>query len=583
MRILGLLALALITVSCDNVNFKSETKNDVTATDCQGNNCPQGAYSWFQGGWGGCSLACGSGTQTQVVECRRNSDNVAVADGFCSSPRPDSVRSCNTQACPGNFNWNIGQWGSCSRACGGGTRTRQVVCQNTSGSIVADSNCPSPKPGTQEACNTDPCSTFTYSWFVTPGQCSKVCGGGTATDTVVCRRNDGATVTDVMCDAATRPPTQRSCNTDPCPPDPFTYTWEPGAWSVCSRQCGPGVQTRSMTCRRSDGLYVSTTLCNAATRPAVEQACQIQACPPTGRAVTQSTLVPAASNSVDVIVIVDDSSSMKEDQDKLALRLGGLLTDLDDLNIDYQVCLTTTDISYYKGSPIMWQGLNSFVMRKNSPNKTTVFRNTIGALGAEWSSDEQGIKAMHLMIRDYRNTGCLRPEATLATILISDENERSVGGNRSWSSVQYQPLTPENMPANLINYVHSTFSTSTFRKPFIWNSIIVKPGDRVCESQQDRQSSPSFFGTLYAELSNSTGGHVGSICDADYTQNLRFIRERVVNSMPGLTMECTPIDVPIVTFDRAVSTTVSVSGNQLRFTPAVPEGVRITARYTCPN
>jgi len=577
-RISLLLFVFAMSISCRQVKFTSEKASDVGGLNCTGNNCPAGTYSWFEGGFNLCSKPCGGGTQTQTVECRRNSDNVGVADSYCSGTKPDGARTCNAQTCSSTYTWNVGSFGACSKTCGTGQRTRTVVCQDQSGTTVADSFCSgTTKPATSENCNTNTCPPISYSWNVSPGACSKECGGGTATDVVVCKRNDGVTVDDSNC-TAPKPPTTRTCNPEACPVV-YTYAWEAGAYSTCSMTCGPGVQTRSVVCKRSDGAYVAESYCNAATKPATSQSCKIKDCP-TGRKVTQTATVTPALNAVDVILVVDDSGSMKADQAKLASRMAGLLTDLDALNIDYQVCLTTTDISYYKGSPIKWKGPETYIMNKNTPNKNQVFINTIDSLGAEWSSDEQGIKATYLMIKDFRASGCLRNDSTLTTILISDENERSVGGNASWSSAQYQPLTSENYPDTLINYVKTVFGAA---KKFIWNSIIVKPGDTVCEAQQDAQTSPSFFGTLYAELSNKTGGHVGSICDTDYANNLQYIKQRTVNSMPGLTMECTPIDTPVVTFDRAVSTTITVTGNVIKFSPALSEGVKITAVYTCPN
>lgn len=580
-RSLLVITLAALTGSCTDVAFQSQSGN-VGDKGCEGGNCPAGAYSWFESGFGLCSKPCGGGTQTETVECRRNSDNVTVPDSNCPPPKPVAAKNCNMQACTGTYAWNWTDYGACSKTCGGGVKTRTVVCQNQSGQTVADSNCPTPKPAVSIACNTDPCTGGdSYTWQVTAGTCSKQCGGGTATDTVVCKKNDGTTVADSFCSATTKPPTTRTCNTDPCPVT-YTYTWEAGAYSACSKDCGDGVQTRSVACKRNDGQYVSISYCDANTKPAGQQACHLKDCP-TGHAVTQTAYVTPAANSVDVILVVDDSSSMKEDQAKLAARMNGLLTDLDALNIDYQVCVTTTDVGYYKGSPVKWVGLNSFVMNKNSANRSKVFVDTINSLGAEWSSDEQGIKSTYYMIRDFRGSGCLRPQSTLTVIEISDEDERSVGGNKALSSVQYQPLTAENQPDNLISLVHSTFDSSGFVKPFIWNSIIVKPGDKACENYQDAQTSPSFPGVVLASLSNKTNGAIGSICDSDYSQNLKYIKDRVVNSMPGLKLQCVPIDNPVVTFDKPVSTTISRSGNELKFTPALPEGVMVTAKYTCPN
>jgi len=581
-RLLGLCALTAASLSCSDVSFKSQ-KNNTGGSGCTGANCPTGGstYSWYQSGYGTCNKPCGGGSQVQTVECRRSSDNVTVADTFCTGTKPESVKSCNVQACTTAYTWNIGPYGECSKLCDGGVRTRTVLCQSQFGATVADSNCPTPKPITSEVCNTNICGGTSYSWNVTPGICSKECGGGIATDIVVCKKNDGTIVADSFCSATAKPPTNRTCNTQTCPQN-YTYAWESGAWSVCSKSCGDGIQTRTVACKRSDGVYVSEAYCNAGTKPSTQQTCKIMNCTG-GRSVTTTAYVSPASNSVDVIVIVDDSGSMKKDQAKLATRMSGLLADLDAANVDYQVCLTTTDIGHYKGSPIKWQGLNTFIMTKSSPNKSSVFTTTIDSLGAEWSSDEQPIKATYLMIRDFASSGCIRPEATLTTIVVTDEDERSVGGNQSLSATQYQPLTTENYPDTLINFVKSKYNTSTFTKPFIWNSIIVKPGDAVCEAIQDDQGSVSFAGVIHAQLSTKTGGHIGSICDEDYSQNLKYIKDRVVNNLPGLKLECIPTNTPVVTFDQQVVTSISLVGDELKFNPAIPEGIRVTAQYTCAN
>jgi hypothetical protein len=298
--------------------------------------------------------------------------------------------------------------------------------------------------------------------------------------------------------------------------------------------------------------------------------------------VTQNLFVTPALNSVDVILVVDDSSSMKEDQSKLASRMNGLISDLDALKVDYQVCITSTDNKYYMGSPIKWAGTNKVIMNKATLNKNKVFIDTINSLGAEWSSDERGIRAVNLMLANFKSTGCMRAESTLTTILISDEDERSVGGNAALSSTQYEPLEPSDTPNNLIANIHAAFDKTGFVKPFLWNSIIVKPGDSACMAIQDAQTSPAFYGKLYAELSNKTGGYTGSICASDYTDNLKIIKDRTVNSMPGMKLQCVPIGTPTVTFDKPVSTTVTLIGDQLKFSPVIPEGVTIHAVYTCP-
>jgi hypothetical protein len=56
-----------------------------------------------------------------------------------------------------NATWFIGSWSACTVECGGGTQTRDVHCEDSSGNEVPDSHCSGTKPSSVTACNTDPC------------------------------------------------------------------------------------------------------------------------------------------------------------------------------------------------------------------------------------------------------------------------------------------------------------------------------------------------------------------------------------------------------------------------------------------
>jgi len=547
-----------------------------------GGGCSHITYSWYQGGYGACSKPCGGGIQTQIVECRSNK-GVVVPDSYCLGEKPKEILSCNLQECASTYTWNVGEFGECSKTCGGGVRTRTVVCQNDRGVTVADSFCRSPKPATTEPCNATPCPpTYTYTWVVTEGECSKDCGGGTATDLVVCKRDDGTTVEDSFCASVPKPPIMRTCNPQECPIE-YTYEWEPQKWSKCCKPCGTGTQTRAVACRRNDGAYSPLSFCDATTKPITSRDCNKKTCPVVTHKVTQELYVTPALNAVDVIVVVDDSGSMKADQLKLSKRMNHLMSDLDALNVDHQLCITTTDTQTFGGSPLKWVGHQGYVLHKSTVNRNKVFVDTIEAIGKGWGNDERGILAVNLMARDFRPSGCFRPDATLAVLLISDEDERSVGGIAALSKRQYRPLEPMDHPDNLISNVHAIFDRPDFVKPFIWNSIIVKPGDKKCEKEQDRQESVSFAGVQYAKLSNLTNGHIGSICAPDYTENLKFIKDRIFNTMPGMKLKCVPVGTPVVTFNKSVTTKVTLSGDELKFSPVIPEGITIKAVYNCPQ
>jgi hypothetical protein len=70
-------------------------------------------------------------------------------------------------------------------------------------------------------------------------------------------------------------------------------------------------------------------------------------------------------------------------------------------------------------------------MKAGAADPYSIFTSTIAAIGAGWAGtdDERAIRAawQHVDYAEYNN--CYRPDASIAMIAISDEDERSIGGN----------------------------------------------------------------------------------------------------------------------------------------------------------
>jgi len=114
------------------------------------------SYSWDEGSWGTCSKTCGSGTKTRTVTCR-SSSGATASDYSCSGTKPSRTASCNTQSCA-SYSWDEGSWGTCSKTCGSGTKTRDVTCKSSSGATAYDSSCSGTKPSGSASCNTQSCA-----------------------------------------------------------------------------------------------------------------------------------------------------------------------------------------------------------------------------------------------------------------------------------------------------------------------------------------------------------------------------------------------------------------------------------------
>ncbi|XP_052283234.1 uncharacterized protein LOC127880047 isoform X1 [Dreissena polymorpha] len=116
---------------------------------------------------------------------------------------------------------------------------------------------------------------WTISGFT---ECTTSCGGGTQETVFVCvKRNSNVIVTDENCNPAKKVVQTVPCNKSPCPPD-----WEADAWSVCSRTCGSGIQTRKVECRQRYSHNISSpitaSLCDMRRRPQHSQTCQVKPC-----------------------------------------------------------------------------------------------------------------------------------------------------------------------------------------------------------------------------------------------------------------------------------------------------------------
>ena len=235
-------------------------------------------YTWRVGTPGTCSVPCGIGEATRSVFCQRE-DGVTVADAYCESASGQTRVSLETVACNpancGSYAWIGSGFGACSALCGGGTQTQTVVCRDSGGATVADTFCASagPKPVSQP-CNTQPCFVW-QSGGACITTCSEVCGVGSCLQDVSCKDNvTGAKTADGNC-PGTKPPTSFSCNTSlTC-----GFQWQVSTWSACDKACGGGTKTRTVQCvRQSDGAVVIDTNCDAGSEPASSGTCNTASC-----------------------------------------------------------------------------------------------------------------------------------------------------------------------------------------------------------------------------------------------------------------------------------------------------------------
>ncbi|XP_077522114.1 uncharacterized protein LOC144133127 [Amblyomma americanum] len=215
------------------------------------------SVTWFVGEWEECSMTCGKGIQSRVVLCLQKTQigSVLTEDSHCLESvgqKPERRQECSSGACP---SWVAGTWSECDRLCGIGTQTRDVQCTNRiSGNVLGKdalihTGCDeATKPPTNRTCELRPCDGL--EWVTTPWSgCETPCSSRIETRQVLCANDKGIPFPDEYCDDEKRPNTTRPCDEDDSAPGAqCQHKWYASEWSLCSTQCGRGMQTRQVFC-----------------------------------------------------------------------------------------------------------------------------------------------------------------------------------------------------------------------------------------------------------------------------------------------------------------------------------------------
>lgn len=228
---------------------------------------------------------------------------------------------------------------------------------------------------------------------------------------------------------------------------------------------------------------------------------------------------------VDVLFVVDNSGSMMEEQQSLGQNFAAFMSAAENANVDYHIGVTTTGIEPSPGGWSVCPGgaeggeagrlfpannSSPRIITPETPSPDAVFANNTRVGVCHWN--EQGIEASYRALSDPLlnnvddattslpndgNGGFLRPEAKLAIIYLSDEEDSS--------------------PRPVDFYKTYFFALKGGDTTKLSISAIVGPTNlSTCPTA-------SSAGTRYMALAQATGGVVESICTPNWADSLRNI------------------------------------------------------------
>ncbi|NOY25426.1 MAG: VWA domain-containing protein [Oligoflexia bacterium] len=184
----------------------------------------------------------------------------------------------------------------------------------------------------------------------------------------------------------------------------------------------------------------------------------------------------------DVLIVVDNSASMVEEQARLLASFESFTSVLDTTRANFQLGVVTTDAS-------AGVAMESGVLNPDTEDLSNMFLSAID-VGTGGSRTEQGLSQALLAVNPANNPGFMRPGAALHILIVSDEDDQSD------ESVDF--------------YLHE-FQSLAGQDRVVVHAIV---GDlpEGCASGVSAASP----GPRYIEAVDYTGGLNGSVCADDY-------------------------------------------------------------------
>lgn len=136
----------------------------------------------------------------------------------------------------------------------------------------------------------------------------------------------------------------------------------------------------------------------------------------------EELFIQSQASEVDVLWVIDTSSSMSDIVTQLGNAMGVFIQSFVNLDLDYQMAVTTTDMT----SAGLQGAIAGPIITPNTANPVAAFQLQVDQ-GIAGSTDEKGYAAARAALSapliHNANAGLMRPDATLAVVIVSDEDD----------------------------------------------------------------------------------------------------------------------------------------------------------------
>jgi hypothetical protein len=225
---------------------------------------------------------------------------------------------------------------------------------------------------------------------------------------------------------------------------------------------------------------------------------------------------------VDVLWVIDTSSSMGKHQQNIAAQAAPFLNNLKSLKLDFHLAATTMDMSG-TGEQGHLVGSTKVITNQTS-NMLGAFQNMV-LQGENGSNLERGLESMKSLMEREKTASSnhfLRKDALLVVIFITDEDDFSAGTPQDY--IDY--LNVERPPLD------------TGERSWLVQFIgVTEPNNSECTTR----NSFSDPGDRYMALATASTGISTTICTDDFTDALTHVKARIVQFLTDFHLDSIPV------------------------------------------
>lgn len=228
------------------------------------------------------------------------------------------------------------------------------------------------------------------------------------------------------------------------------------------------------------------------------------------------------NNKVDLLWVIDNSTSMNHHQQNLSNQFASFIDVLNTKKIDYNIAITTMDMSA-SGEKGKFIGTPKVITSKMS-NAKELFKSNV-LIGENGSDTERGLEAMQRALSPEllgsQNAGFLRDDAQLAVIFVTNEEDYSAGSVTNYADF-LDSLKPGNGDVEPPKWMANFIGITQPNGVCFTRGEIADPGDR------------------YMELADISNGGIAEICSDDLSIALTNIRKRIVERLVEFRLSMKP-------------------------------------------